>query len=82
MLLPSIRLIPFSVHYHRTGGRYRVCWLEGETELVSGCMRPSGDIGYVDGSGQLYCVGRTDRQIKRAGHRVNLDSIQQVGSLW
>ena len=59
-----------------------MCWLEGEAELVSGCMRPSGDVGYIDGSGRLYCVGRTDRQIKRSGHRINLDSIQKVSSPW
>ena len=60
------------------GGQYRVCLLQGEKELLPDSMRPSGDIGYVSDNGRLYCVGRTDRQIKRSGHRINLDSVQQV----
>ena len=60
------------------GGVYRVCLLGDEEELVPGCMRPSGDIGYRDDGGNIYCIGRSDQQVKRAGHRVNLNVIQQV----
>ena len=58
-----------------------MCLLQGENELLPGRMTPSGDIGYISDDARLYCVGRTDRQIKRSGHRINLDSIQQV-STW
>ncbi|KAL5486532.1 hypothetical protein EMCRGX_G019026 [Ephydatia muelleri] len=60
------------------GGVYRTCLLGDEEELVPGCMRPSGDIGYRDNLGRVYCVGRLDQQLKRAGHRVYLNTIQQV----
>ncbi len=61
-----------------------MCLLEGEESLAPGTMRPTGDWGCVDIDGRVYCVGRCDRQIKRSGHRVNLDSIQQVcmGLIW
>ena len=64
--------------YPVVGGNYRVCLLEGESEAIPGVMRPTGDWGYTDGSGRIYFMGRCDRQIKRSGHRINLDSIQQV----
>ena len=60
------------------GSDYRVCLVDGEQECPAGqcVMRCSGDSGYQDSQGQLVYVGRGDRQIKRAGHRVNLDKIQ------
>ena len=54
-----------------------MCLLGNEQQLVWGCMRPSGDFGYLDDSG-LFFEGRCDDQVKRAGHRINLSSIQQV----
>ena len=41
-------------------------------------MRPSGDLGHIDQNGRLFYDGRCDRQVKRLGHRINLDHIQQV----
>ena len=47
-------------------------------------MRCSGDLGYVgseeegEGEGYLMYVGREDRQVKRSGHRINLQWIEQV----
>ncbi len=55
-----------------------MCLLEGEAAISPGTMRSTGDWGYVDAAGRVYWVGRGDRQIKRLGHRINLDSIQQV----
>ncbi len=36
----------------------------------------SGDIGYVDGEGYIYCLGRKDEQIKISGYRVELGEIE------
>ena len=56
-----------------------MCMIDDEETLVPGIMRDSGDCGYISAtSGKLYYIGRTDRQIKRHGIRVNLDHIQQV----
>lgn len=60
------------------GGSSRVCCLGNEPYLVSGTLRNSGDVGYRNENGQVYIMGRTDRQIKRRGHRINLDFIEQV----
>lgn len=60
------------------GGNGRVCCLGNETMLVPGTVRDSGDVGYIDGTGLIHVTGRRDRQIKRCGHRINLDLIQQV----
>ena len=45
---------------------------------MPGVMRPSGDIGHIDEHRRLFYNGRCDRQVKRLGHRINLDHIQQV----
>ena len=55
-----------------------MCMVDDEECLVPGIMRDSGDCGYISDSGKLYYIGRTDRQIKRNGIRMNLDHIQQV----
>ena len=55
-----------------------MCILEGEAHVTPGLMRPSGDYGYFGKDGRLYYQGRCDRQIKRLGHRINLDSIEKV----
>ena len=56
-----------------------MCLLDDETTPPADHMRCSGDWGYMDGRGQLTYAGRNDRQVKRRGHRINLDTIQQVG---
>ena len=52
--------------------------LDNEEEIVVGRMRPSGDYGRYGSDGLLYYMGRVDKQVKRLGHRINLDTIQQV----
>ena len=36
----------------------------------------TGDRGYVDDSGELFLCGRSDRQIKIRGHRMELDDVE------
>ena len=55
-----------------------MCLLDDEEETVAGTMRPSGDHGRYGSGGLLYYVGRVDKQVKRMGHRINLDTVQQV----
>ena len=50
----------------------------GETAPPADGMRCTGDCGSVGRGGQVVCTGRMDRQIKRCGHRINLDHVQQV----
>lgn len=61
-----------------TGGKDRVCLLDGEDAVVPGTMRATGDWVNVKDA-QLYFLGRRDRMIKRNGKQLNLDSLQQVG---
>ena len=61
-----------------TGGEYRVCLLGDEISPAHSLMRPTGDIGWVSGEGEVYFVCREDRQIKRSGHRLSLDAVEQV----
>ena len=63
------------------GGPCRVCLLGGESVLVSGTMRKSGDLGLMDDDGRLYYLGREDRQVKRWGTRLSLELIEQVSQL-
>lgn len=35
----------------------------------------TGDLGVYDEDGKLFCLGRTDNQIKRLGYRIELDEI-------
>ena len=67
--------------YPITGGSYRSCLLGDETFLYPGVMRATGDKGHMDEGGRLVYDGRCDRQIKRLGHRINMDHIQQVCSM-
>lgn len=55
-----------------------MCLVAEETRHPDDGMRCSGDRGRVDAWGRLLCGGREDRQIKRWGHRVNLDHVEQV----
>jgi D-alanine--poly(phosphoribitol) ligase subunit 1 len=36
----------------------------------------SGDVGFVDRHGMLYCAGRLDRQVKLRGHRIELEDVE------
>ncbi|CAL8256290.1 unnamed protein product [Merluccius merluccius] len=59
------------------GGQDRVCLIDGESTVVPGTMRATGDWVRVEGS-HLHFLGRRDRLVKRHGQRVNLDTVQQV----
>ena len=58
-----------------------MCLVDDETMPPAGGMRCSGDHGYIDSDGHLIYHGRSDHQVKRWGHRINLDIIQQVKQL-
>ena len=55
-----------------------MCLLDDERCPAPSLMRCTGDRGRVSEGGQVYFAGRLDRQIKRKGHRLNLDYIEQV----
>ena len=56
-----------------------MCLVGEECELCYGAWRNSGDVAFRDSAtGHVYIIGRIDRQIKRKGHRVNMDHVQQV----
>ncbi|MDR8050745.1 amino acid adenylation domain-containing protein [Burkholderia cenocepacia] len=40
----------------------------------------TGDIGYLDDAGRLYCKGRADRQVKFNGSRIELEEIERVSN--
>lgn len=64
------------------GGHNRVCLLDTESVLSPDTWRNTGDIGHKDQTtGHVYIIGRSDRQIKRKGNRVNLDYVQQVNRI-
>ena len=44
---------------------------------LHGVLR-TGDIGYVDGDGFVFLVGRSKRIAKVFGHRVNLDEVESL----
>lgn len=46
------------------------------SDNFGGILR-TGDLGYLDGSGLLYIVGRLKRIAKVFGHRVSLDEIEE-----
>lgn len=37
----------------------------------------TGDLGYVDGNGNIFCSGRKDGQVKILGHRIELADIEE-----
>lgn len=53
-----------------------MCLVGDETRPVQ--LRGTGDRGWVNGEGDVFFVGRLDRQIKRWGHRLSLDQVEQV----
>ena len=64
------------------GGSERTCLLNDEDEQVltsSAVWRCTGDLGRVDSKGNIFCLGRVDRQIKRHGKRLDLDTLEKVG---
>ena len=63
------------------GGNKRVCCLGNEATLIPDTLRDTGDIGYMDKRGLIHVTGRCDHQLKRRGHRMNLDYIQQVKNI-
>lgn len=38
----------------------------------------TGDLGYIGSDGKLYCLGRTDHQIKVRGYRIETGEIENV----
>ena len=58
-----------------------MCVIGEETRLQWGRVRCTGDVGRVEEGGAVIFLGRRDRQVKRFGHRVNLDHIQQASLL-
>ena len=62
------------------GGNERVCLVGEETSAEFGTFRRTGDIVCVDVSGRVYYTGRRDNQIKRFGHRINLEMIENVSA--
>lgn len=44
--------------------------------LPNSIMYKSGDLGYFDEDGYIYCVGRADHQVKIRGQRVELGEIE------
>eukprot|EP00117_Sycon_ciliatum_P044246 scpid14572/ scgid3372/ Acyl-CoA synthetase family member 4; Aminoadipate-semialdehyde dehydrogenase; Protein NRPS998 len=60
------------------GGYRRVCVLSGEDELTAGVFRNTGDLACLNADGSVTVLGRSDRQIKRNGQRINLDELQEV----
>lgn len=55
-----------------------MCLLGDEISPTPSTLRGTGDWGWVSEDGTMYFAGRMDRQIKRWGHRVNLDQIEEV----
>ena len=60
------------------GGPGRVCFLGGEEEVAMDTFRATGDMGVMKSNGDVYYVGRKDKQIKRLGHRLNIEGLEQV----
>ncbi|KAJ1334844.1 hypothetical protein BSLG_007998 [Batrachochytrium salamandrivorans] len=59
------------------GGINRVCYLGNES--IPQILRPTGDLAVRDETtGVITLLGRKDRQIKRSGYRIQLDSISQT----
>ena len=66
-----------------TGGDSRKCLVNDENQqLLEGgeVWRNTGDLARVDDEGNIFCLGRLDRQIKRFGKRLDLDTLEKVFS--
>ena len=44
----------------------------------SSIMYKTGDLGYFDCNGQIFCLGRVDNQVKIRGLRIELEEIEKV----
>ena len=60
------------------GGHKRVCLVGSESTAIFGTLRRTGDIVHVDTEGRVFYAGRCDNQVKRLGHRINLEVIENV----
>jgi acyl-CoA synthetase len=60
------------------GGHRRVCLVGSESTAIFGTLRRTGDIVHVDTEGRVFYAGRCDNQVKRLGHRINLEVIENV----
>jgi long-chain acyl-CoA synthetase len=47
-------------------------------EVLSRHGYHTGDLGYRDGDGYFYVVGRKDNQLKVGGHRINTQEVEDV----
>ena len=59
-----------------------MCLLGDEASPAHCFMRATGDRGWVCREGKIYFAGRLDRQMKRSGHRISLDHIEQVKRIY
>lgn len=50
---------------------------EGSDGTVTRCYK-TGDKGYLDADGRLFCLGRLDFQVKLNGFRVELADVEQA----
>ena len=55
-----------------------MCLLDDEASPAPSTMRGTGDRGRACGGGKIYFAGRLDRQIKRWGHRISLELVEEV----
>ncbi|KAK7097520.1 hypothetical protein V1264_004483 [Littorina saxatilis] len=63
------------------GGAERTCLLNNEDEDLlkrGNVWRRTGDLGKVESDANIFCLGREDRQIKRNGKRLDLDTLEKV----
>lgn len=44
----------------------------------AGIIYATGDLGYIETSGELICLGRKDSQVKIRGHRIELSEIEHI----
>eukprot|EP00842_Homolaphlyctis_polyrhiza_P005611 jgi/Hompol1/6050/HPOL_000262-RA len=59
------------------GGRKRICFVGDETDSPE--MRPTGDLVEISKDTRRICiVGRSNRQIKRRGYRIHLDTVAEI----
>ncbi|KAJ1530778.1 hypothetical protein ONE63_005631 [Megalurothrips usitatus] len=62
------------------GSLRRVCEIDDEicADYSLPVFRPTGDIVEIEADGNIYYVGRKNLVIKRWGHRVNLENIEDI----